>query len=187
MDAPDAHAGRLGIQIDADQAADLGADAVGPHDQVIAGTRAVGQAHPAVGGDLVHGEPVPDACPRRAHGGGQDGRQFGPVHAEGGGQVGAAGADVGDLGEQAAVGRAQPERVEPEPGRADLLPDAEVAQHPQGVALQGQARAERGGRRLELRDVHGDAGPGEQDGQGRAGRATADDEDVPYCWHAGLI
>ena len=87
-------------------------------------------------------------------------RQGGPVHADRGRQVGSAGPDVVELDDQRAgrVRRAQTEGVEGVPLRADLLPDAELTQHAQRVALQGDPGAERGDVGLDVDQVDGDTG-----------------------------
>ena len=66
----------------------------------------------------------------------------GPVHAERGGQVGAAGADVGDSASTVPSGVRSPSASKAYPRPRDLVPHAELAQHPQRVALQGDAGAE---------------------------------------------
>ena len=64
-----------------------------------------------------------------------------------------------------------------------LVPDAELAEDPQGVALQGDSRPE-GLRGVGLlQDFHLDSGVGQEDGGGQSRGSRPDDSDVLYCCH----
>ncbi|GAA1822481.1 hypothetical protein GCM10009735_66480 [Actinomadura chokoriensis] len=136
--------------------------------------------------ERVRGEPVPDPRARVPHRVRQDRGQLGAVHPERRRQIGAARPGVGDLGDQRAVRRPQPEHVDPEPGCLDPVPDPEVAQDAQRVALQRDPGPERDRPRRRLRDVDLDPAPRQQDGERRPGRAAAHDENPAYRWHADL-
>ena len=105
--APDAHAGGLGFDVDADGLADGGVQAVGADQEVVAGGAAVGGAHgdgPAVVRYCGDGLAVadPGACLFGTFA--EDGGEVGAVHAQGGGEVVAAGPDVFEDGDDGAVG-----------------------------------------------------------------------------------
>ena len=81
------------------------------------------------------------------------------------------------------VGGAQAEGAERVALRLDLLPDAELAEDPQGVALQGDAGA-KGLRAVGLlQDFHVDSGVRQEDGCGQSRGSRPDDSDVLYCCH----
>jgi hypothetical protein len=64
-----------------------------------------------------------------------------------------------------------------------VVPDAELAQHAQRVALQGDAGAERSDVGFDVDELDRDAALGQQDGGRGAGGATADHESVADCGH----
>ena len=121
--------------------------AVGADQEVVAGGAAVGGAH-GDGTAVVRysGDGLAEADPCAGLLGAleEDGGEVGAVHAQGGGEVVAAGPDVLEDGDDGAGGvrGAQAEGAERVALRLDLLPDAELAEDAQGVALQGDAGAE---------------------------------------------
>jgi hypothetical protein len=147
--------------------------------------RAVGERDVAVGGDAGDRGREADLRPDVDGPVEQQARQLRAGHAHGGREVVAAGAGVGELGDDGAVGRAQPEDVERVAVRQDPVEHPQVAQDPQGVALERDARAGGGDVGLDLDEVDGDAGLGEQDRGGTAGGPTTDDQDGLHCGHGG--
>ena len=113
--------------------------------------------------------------------------ELGAVHAEGCGQVRAAGLVVVELEDEGAgrVGGADAEGVEGVAAVADLVPDAELAQHAQRVSLDRDAGAQGGDVGLGLDDVDGDPLLGEQDRGRCAGGAGADHENGTDSGHGG--
>ena len=177
-----------GLDVDADGLADRGVQAVGADQEVVAGGGAVGGADgdgTAVVRYSGDGLAVADPCTGLLGPFAEDGSQVGAVHAQRGGEVVAAGPDVLEDRDDGAVGvrGAQAEGAERVALRLDLLPDAELAEDPQGVALQGDAGAERlRGFRL-LQDFDVDSGVGQEDGCGQSRGSRPDDSDVLYCCH----
>src|SRR6185437_8904243 len=95
--APDAHADRLRLEVDAERAAGPGADAVGADDDVVAAGRAVGERDVdarVVLDELGERRAVPQLDAHLGGPVGQDVREFGAGHAHRGGEVGAAGLGV---------------------------------------------------------------------------------------------
>ncbi len=65
----------------------------------------------------------------------------------------------------------------------DVVEHAQVAEHPQRVALQGDARAAAGDIGRGLDEVDGDPGAGQEDRGGGAGGPAPDDEHVSWIGH----
>src|SRR5215472_11614558 len=129
----------------------------------------------------------PDADSGRSYGGRQDALQVRALHADGGGQVRAAGAAVfGDV-EHGAVGRGQSQGVEAEPVVADLVPDADLPQHAQGIALHGDAGPGYVPVRLDLRQAHVDTGPAQQDSEAVTRGTAANDKYTARAAHGPLL
>jgi hypothetical protein len=127
-----------------------------------------------------------------ARGGGaleQDPGELGARHAHRGGQVRTAGAGIRHLDEErpVRVGCAQAEGGEAVAVLLHLVPDAEVAQDPQGVALQRDPGPGRGDLRLDVDEVDVDALVGQEGGGRRAGHTGTDDEDALDGGHGELL
>ena len=117
----------------------------------------------------------------------EDAGEVGAVHPHGRRELRTARALVGDLGDDRRLrpGSAQPKHVEAVPLGLDLLPDAELVEHAQGIALQGDARAEGRQARLGLEDVDDDALLGEQDGGCGSSDSATGDCDSRHSSHGG--
>jgi len=94
-------------------------------------------------------------------------------------KVGAAGAGIGDLGNEGAVRvrGADAETVEREALLSDRVPHPELAEDAQGVALEGDAGAKGADIGLDVDEVDRDALLGEEDRRRSAGGTGSDDED----------
>jgi hypothetical protein len=162
-------------------------EAVGADDEVVGLGGAVGEGHVPVGGDGLQAGGHADLRPDGRRPLDEQPRHHRAGHADGGRQVVAAGLQVGELGDQGAVGGAQADRVEGVPVGDHVVEHAEVREHPQGVALQRDAGAGGGDVGLGLDEVDGDAGPGQEDRGGGAGGPAADHEGVLDAHHVTAI
>ena len=157
--------------------------AVGADQEVVAGGAAVGGAHgdgTAVVRYFGDRLAVADPCACLPGTLAEDGGEVGAVHAQGGWEVVAAGPHVIQHGDDGAGGvrGAQAEGAERVALRLDLLPDAQLAEDPQGVPLQRDSRA-KGLRGIGLlQDFNLDSRVGQQDGGGQSRGSRPDDSDV---------
>ena len=163
-------------------------ESVSAYEEVIGGTAAIGRADrdsAAVVSYVGHSFAIADPGAGLLGAVPEDGSQVRPVHSQRCRKILSTGPDILQDCDDCAggVGGAQSKGAEGVPFSPHLIPNTEVAEDSQGVAL----KRDPGTQCLRLRglfkDLHLDACLGQEDGGGQPRSSRSDDSDPLYCCH----